>query len=116
MSLNHHVKIDAILKDPRLTLEDTQVINQPRTTPAQHDIILSKDMCPNDHETIIYMMTKPYKSMVGTLLYLAITTRPDIAPAVSAVGRYAQNPGRQHWDAILRILAYLKGSAKLSLE
>ena len=50
------------------------------------------------------------------MLYIAITTRPDVVPAVSACGKFAENPGKSHWDALLRILAYLHGTQHLCLE
>jgi hypothetical protein len=43
-------------------------------------------------------------------LYISLTTRPDITTAVSAVGRYAENPGTQHWNALLQIVLFLKGT------
>ena len=57
----------------------------------------------------------PYKQYVGRLLYLALTTRPDISNAVSNVGRFAQNPDQSHWLAVLRIIGYLKTTFDLVL-
>lgn len=52
----------------------------------------------------------PYKEVVGSLLYLATVTRPDIAFAVNAVSQYAESPKKIHWNAIKRILKYVKGT------
>ena len=57
----------------------------------------------------------PYKQYVGRLLYIALTTRPDISTAVSNVGRFAHNPDQNHWLAVLRIIGYLKGTSDLVL-
>ena len=57
-----------------------------------------------------YMASIPYREAVSSLLWLANGTRPDIAYAVDQVARYMENPGPQHWEAVLRILWYLKGS------
>ena len=51
-----------------------------------------------------------YRALVGALLYIMGTTRPDIAFAVVAVSRYCQNPGPAHWKAAKRVLAYLRGT------
>ena len=58
----------------------------------------------------LYMASIPYHEAVGSLLWLANGTRPDIAYAVNQVARYMDNPGPQHWEAVLRIFQYLKGS------
>ncbi|XP_074351987.1 secreted RxLR effector protein 161-like [Apium graveolens] len=50
-----------------------------------------------------------YQRLVGRLIYLS-HTRPDIAYAVSVVNRFMHNPGKQHMDAVVRILRYLKSA------
>lgn len=52
----------------------------------------------------------PYKEAVGSLLYLAMVTRPDIAYAVHAVSQYAESPQKIHWNAVKRIMKYIKGT------
>ena len=73
-------------------------------------------MCPKTQEEKQVMSQLPYRSILGQALYIAITTRPDIVPAVSACGKFAENPGQEHWNALLQILAYLHGTQHLSLE
>ena len=46
---------------------------------------------------------------------IANGTRPDVAYAVSQVAKYMSNPGMEHWNAVKRILRYLKGSMDLKL-
>jgi hypothetical protein len=60
-------------------------------------------------EEVKKMEKVPYKSILGQLIHIAITARPDIAFAVSNCGRFASNPGPTHWYAILMILRYLQG-------
>ena len=50
-----------------------------------------------------------YQRLVGRLIYLS-HTRPDIAYAVSVVSRFMHNPSKQHMDAVVRILRYLKSA------
>lgn len=57
-----------------------------------------------------------YQSMVGSLLYAAMATRPDIAQAVSVVSRFNANPNTTHLTAVKRILRYLKGTLNLGLK
>jgi hypothetical protein len=55
------------------------------------------------------MHTVPYVSAVGTLMYLAIATRPDIAFAVGVLCRFMANPGPEHWKAVKHLFHYLCG-------
>jgi hypothetical protein len=57
----------------------------------------------------------PYRRLVGLLMYLANTTRPDILHAVRAAAEFAHNPGEIHWRAVKRILRYLRGTAHYGL-
>lgn len=53
--------------------------------------------------------------MIGSLMYIMLGTRGDIAYAVSAASRHLTNPGPQHVKLGHRILRYLKGTKSLSL-
>ncbi|SGY19915.1 BQ5605_C017g08381 [Microbotryum silenes-dioicae] len=55
----------------------------------------------------------PYRAIVGKLLYLSGTTRPDIAFAVSKAARFCNNFTVEHWEALKHILRYLPMSAIL---
>lgn len=52
----------------------------------------------------------PYKEAIGSLLFLAMVTRPDLSFSVGVLSRYAENPTRAHWNGIKRIIKYLKGT------
>lgn len=51
--------------------------------------------------------TVPYRETVGTLLFLSLVSRPDIAYAVSIVSRYLDKYSNIHWNAIKKITRYL---------
>ena len=42
----------------------------------------------------------PYKSAIGSLMYLATCTRPDLAAAVSELSNFIRNPGVAHWEGV----------------
>ncbi|UYV66146.1 hypothetical protein LAZ67_4000486 [Cordylochernes scorpioides] len=46
---------------------------------------------------------------------IEVSTRPDIAYAVSALGQFSNDPRRQHWNAAKRVLRYLKGTLCLKI-
>jgi len=47
---------------------------------------------------------KEYQALIGSLTYAAMSTRPDITEALSAVSQFASNPNETHWKAAKRIL------------
>ncbi|GJX75815.1 zinc finger, CCHC-type containing protein, partial [Tanacetum coccineum] len=49
-----------------------------------------------------------YSRVIGCLMYDMTCTRPDIAFVVGKLSRYTSNPGTQYWQAIQRVLKYLK--------
>ena len=106
--IHQSTKIENIIKEFNITGH--------KQIPADPNIMLSKDMCPTDPLELQYMSKYPYKRAVGLLLYISLTSRPDIATAVSAVGRYAANPGRPHWNAVLHIMEYLNHTKEFHLK
>ena len=61
------------------------------------------------------MTNIPYASVVGSLMYAQVCTRPDIAYAVGMLGRYQSNPGLEHWKAAKKVLRYLQGTKNYML-
>jgi hypothetical protein len=56
-----------------------------------------------------------YQALVGSLIYLAVNTRPDISHAVGILSRFMSCPTDKHWEAGKHVLRYLKGSTDLGL-
>nr|GEY42159.1 retrotransposon protein, putative, Ty1-copia subclass [Tanacetum cinerariifolium] len=79
-----------------------------------HFKLLLKD-CPIKECDVEGMSKVPYVNAVGSLMYLMVYTRPDIAYAVSIVSRYLANPGKSHWEAVKWILKYLRGTTNVGL-
>jgi len=51
----------------------------------------------------------PYCEAVGSLMYLMVGTRPDLAFAIGKLSRFVLCYGKEHWAAIKRVLRYAKG-------
>ena len=49
----------------------------------------------------------PYRQLLGSLSFIALNARPDIAYAVNQCARFANEPTVLCWQALTRILAYL---------
>ena len=70
-------------------------------SPMDHITALSPS---TDH---VKNMDLPYPSLIGSLNYCAIPTRPDIAYAVNKCAQYTAQPTLEHWEAAKRIVRYL---------
>lgn len=46
----------------------------------------------------------PFRELIGTLTYAALTTRPDITHSVSSLAQFNCNPSTQDWAAAKRVL------------
>nr|GEX04956.1 retrovirus-related Pol polyprotein from transposon TNT 1-94 [Tanacetum cinerariifolium] len=71
--------------------------------------------CPLNDWDVERMSKVPYANVVGSLMYLMVCTRPDIAYVVSIVSMYLANTGKNHREAMKWILKYLKGTADVGL-
>lgn len=79
------------------------------------NVKLSSRMSPSSEEEMIEMSRVPYESVVESLMFVMICTKPDIAHVVEVVSRYMVEPGREHWEAVKRILRYIKGTSDVAL-
>jgi hypothetical protein len=57
-----------------------------------------------------------YRSIIGSMMYLASGTRPDISFAVNLLARFSGNPSEDHWVALDYLVGYLKGTTGMKLE
>jgi hypothetical protein len=56
-----------------------------------------------------------YRELIGSLMYAAISTRPEIMYPVQALSQHLVDPGETHWIAAKRVLRYLKGTMNSTL-
>jgi hypothetical protein len=83
----------------------------PVSTPMVHRLSLQDGKAKLSAEEHVQ-----YSNMVGSLLYLACWSRPDIAFAVSELSRFVSSQAQVHMQAIKHLLRYLKGSSSLGLK
>ena len=88
----------------------------PVSTPINPGARLSQEQSPKTPEDVNGMRSVPYSHAVGSLMYLAISTRPDIAYAVGVLSRFSSNPGKEHWAAVKHLFCYLKGTLDYRLS
>ena len=79
-------------------------------TPAASNFL---DRLSQDNSKLV---NKPYRELIGSLLYLSNFSRPDIAYCVNYLSRRVNNPSNSCWQSVKRILRYLKGTREYGLH
>ena len=62
------------------------------------------------------MERKPYRELIGSLIYLANATRPDIAFATNVLNRFYEGSKIAQWKAAKRVLRYLRGTTEYAIS
>ena len=93
------------------SMENAKVIS----THLPGHLKLTKEMCPKTQEED-KISKVPYSLAVGSLMYVMVCTRPDIAHVVGVISRYMSDPRIEHWNAVKWILRYLRGTSKMCLH
>ena len=68
----------------------------------------------NNHKDISGKV--PYREAMGSLMYLAAATRPDIAFAVNKAARVMDKPAEKDWNNVRRIFRYLRSTSNYGLR
>jgi len=63
----------------------------------------------------VCFLSRQYQSAVGSLMYLMVGTRPDLAFAVGAVSQFMACPTKTHWEAVEHIFRYVSATTQLKL-
>ena len=112
ITLSHPAVVDELLQTAGI------VEARPASTPLVPNAELMHGNEEMDEEERAAMSAAPccnYRSLVGSLLYLASTTRPDIAFAVTSLSRFMTAPRMSHWKALIHLLRYLKGTKMMGI-
>ena len=83
---------------------------KPMSSPLSSHFKLSKEQSPKTKEERDHMSKVPCASAIGSLMYVMVCIRPNIAHTVGVMNRFMSRPGKQHWEAVKWILRYLRGS------
>ena len=84
---------------------------KPQNSPMETSQVQKRKIQKNSE----YTPKVPYREAIGSLLYLAGASRPDIAYAVNVLSRSQMNPSSKDWEDVKRIFRYLKGTISLGL-
>jgi len=69
-----------------------------------------QDHSPTTESECDLILCVPYRSLVGSLMYLVVGTHPDISIAVQQLCKFLDSYGKVHWDAAKQVVHYLKGT------
>ena len=122
------IAISRDLKSCTITLSQTALIDRvvedfgqrdahPVSTPMVAGLQLRRpDKTPPTPELVDWAKRTPYRSLVGSLMYIAVGTRPDISYAVGRLSSFLDCYTPEHWEAGIRVVRYLKGTRTLGLS
>eukprot|EP00253_Pinus_taeda_P034672 PITA_34672 len=99
--LNQRKYVETILH--RFHMQDSK----PVKVPIPVGVRLSAEQCPKTQEEEEDMSRVPYPSVVGSLMYVMVCTRPDIAHAVGVLSRFISKLGKEHWTTMKLVFRYL---------
>lgn len=85
------------------------------STPLGGNFKLSSKKSPTYEHEKEEMGNIPYTSVVGSLMFIMVGTRLNLAYSVSLVSRLMSNLDKKHWVGIKWIIRYLKGIMNIRL-
>jgi hypothetical protein len=83
--------------------------SKPAPTPYDASLVLRKNLR-------IMVDQLRYSQIIGSLMYLASATRPDIAYAVSKLSRFVSSSGSEHWLGLEWVMRYLVGTMNYGIH
>ena len=83
------------------------------TKPAKSPMATKTDL---HTDTSVLCKNIPYRSLVGSLLWAGISTRPDIAETVNRISRFVANPNDTAYSIAKRAMRYLKSTSNLGIR
>lgn len=103
--LNQRAKIIKLVKENGMT------DSKPVATPMESGFLAAPQ-----NDTVELESNGMYRKLMGSLLYLATVSRPDIAVAVGLLCRRVEKPTQYDWKAAKRVVRYLASSSDVRLR
>ena len=76
---------------------------------------LTAEQRPKNEAEKIEMLYMPYANIIGSIMYAMISTRPNIAHAISVTSRYMTSYGKEHWSALKWLVRYMRGATNVGI-
>ena len=111
INLSQAAFIENLLIQHKLHTSDVNTVASPYKSGYPVDKIPRE---PYDESTQ-KQYTACMQSIIGSLTWISMSTRPDIATITNLLAKYVVNPSQGHVNAAKRVLRYLKGTKKKGL-
>ena len=98
LGLSQETYINKVLE--RFRMKDCS----PGVAPIVKGDKFSLNQCPSNDLEKKKMKNIPYASVVRSLMYAQVCTKPDISYAIGMLGRYQSNAGLEHWKAAKKVM------------
>ncbi|MBW0503459.1 hypothetical protein O181_043174 [Austropuccinia psidii MF-1] len=121
-NLSRIVGIDVLMNNNTITLSQSSFARQiveHYENKANIRLLNMKTTLPDmklETSGAVPIEQKWYQSLIGSLNYLALGTRPDISFAVNYLARYSNSPQNTQWHALQHLLGYVKYSMDFCLK
>jgi hypothetical protein len=112
VTLTRQAIVEMLLENLNYSLDaTTSTYTSPYRSGLSIDSIPPTTMSSIEHDKLCIQ----YQSLVGSLNWLAHTTRPDISMVVSLLAQHQSNPSQGHLDAALCVVTYLSPNKNLGI-
>src|SRR6266699_58220 len=109
-------------EDSKVLVDQTDYLRRILKHFGMTDAKMAKTPLPTGYKpepfegTSASQLRSQYQSLIGSLLYIMLGTRPDIAFAVTQMAKFTSNPSDEHLNRAMYILRYLQGMHDYALE
>lgn len=80
----------------------------PTPFPLSHPLYYAMEATPESELEHMYLI--PFREVIGSLFYVATSTRPYIATAVSMIAKFQSDPFQRNWKSLKTVFSYLIGT------
>ena len=109
ISINQRTYIVSMVEKFRLTSA------KPVLTPMELNAQFTTQQSPSTLNQTARMQGVPYYKALGSILWPAVVSCPDVAYAVGILSQFIQNPRTVHWEGVKQVINYLGTTRELGL-
>jgi hypothetical protein len=109
LALSQSTYLDKVLK--RFNMENSKKVDLPVVKGTS--LSVTQSLGTGMEKSVMSSIT--YASAIGSIMYAMLSTRPDVALALSLTSRYQSNRGMSHWTAVKNILKFLRRTKAMVL-
>lgn len=111
VTLTQQSLIENLVDTLRFSAEKQSTFTTPYKSGTSIDTIPTVTISPQDQDKLRLQ----YQSLVGSLNWLAHTTRPDLSTVVSLLAQHQSSPAPGHMDAAIYVVIYLSHTKTLGI-